>query len=322
MVHDWLSVASLCAILVFMSPQAASAPREIQVDASPLQFNPLIGAEETERRLRWIGGLELKSNADGFGGFSGLVVSPDGHRLTAVTDGGDWLTAKIVYAPSGEPVGLSSVLMGELRDISGHPFEDKNHGNAEALATVPHGEFLIAFEYVHRIWRYPDGLSETPAELSDVPLRIEGARNRGIEALAVLADGRLIAVQEGGTGNSKAYLFDGSNWLGVTYATGDGFRPTGADRLPSGEILVLERRYSQWSGFTTRLRGFDPAQFLSGAVLQPREVVKFGPTASLYNLEGLAVHSGPSDQVRLTLISDDNFHMLLPTVILMFEWID
>ncbi len=28
------------------------------------------------------------------------------------------------------------------------------------------------------------------------------------------------------------------------------------------------------------------------------------------------------DQVRLTLISDDNFHMLLPTVILMFEWID
>jgi hypothetical protein len=84
-----------------MSPQAASAPREIQVDTSPLQFNPLTGAEETERRFRWIGGLELKSNADGFGGFSGLVVSPDGHRLTAVSDGGDWLTAKIDYAPSG-----------------------------------------------------------------------------------------------------------------------------------------------------------------------------------------------------------------------------
>ena len=85
---------------------------------------------------------------------------------------------------------------------------------------------------------------------------------------------------------------------------------------------MLERRYSQWSGFTTRLRGLNPAQFFPGAILRPREVVKFGPTASLYNLEGLAVHSGPSDQVRLTLISDDNFHMVLPTVILMFEWID
>jgi hypothetical protein len=212
--------------------------------------------------------------------------------------------------------------MGELRDVSELPFEDEIRGNAEALAIVPHGEFLIAFEYVHRIWRYPDGLSETPAELSDLPLRIEGARNRGIEALAVLADGRLIAIQEGGSGNSKAYLFDGSNWIGVTYATGDGFRPTGADRLPSGEILVLECRYSQWSGFTTHIRSLKPPQFFSAAILQPREVVKFGPTASLYNLESLAVHSGPSGQVRLTLISDDNFHMLLPTVILMFEWID
>ena len=324
MAHGGLTVAGLCAMLVFMSSQAASAPQEIQIDASPLRFNPLVGADETERRLRWIGGLELRSNAGGFGGFSGLIVSPDGHRLTAVTDRGDWLTAKIVYAPSGEPVGLSSALMGGLRDLSGLPIEGRFRVDAEALAAATQGGILVAFEYAHRIWQYPDGLSETPEELSGVPLRIKGSRNRGIEALAVLADGRLIAIREGGpaSGNSKAYLFDGSNWISVTYATGDGLRPTGADRLPSGEILVLERSYSQLSGFTTRLRGLEPAQFFPGAVLRPREIVKFGSTASLYNLEGLAVHSGPSDQVRIMLISDDNFHMLLPTVILMFEWID
>src|SRR3546814_1753643 len=41
--------------------------------------------------LRWRGGCALSSGAEGFGGFSDLLLAPDGRGLVAISDKGRWL---------------------------------------------------------------------------------------------------------------------------------------------------------------------------------------------------------------------------------------
>jgi hypothetical protein len=63
----------------------------------------------------------------------------------------------------------------------------------EAFARLPDGSWLVAFERRHRLWRYPS--------LTGTPLPVEGPAdigrqpaNGGIEAMAALADGTVIAI--------------------------------------------------------------------------------------------------------------------------------
>jgi hypothetical protein len=77
------AVAALLLAAVASLP-ALAAPLEIAVRVVPLQ-------PENPERLRvgplaYRGGLELSSEDSRFGGLSGLSVSQDGSRLTAVTD--------------------------------------------------------------------------------------------------------------------------------------------------------------------------------------------------------------------------------------------
>ncbi|MEK9725686.1 MAG: esterase-like activity of phytase family protein, partial [Rhodospirillaceae bacterium] len=67
----------------------------------------------------------------------------------------------------------------------------------------------------------PDGLAALPA-------------NSGIEALALLSDGRLLAITEGrkDVASALAWVSDTDGWSPLTYPTDGEFRPTGAATLP------------------------------------------------------------------------------------------
>ena len=83
--------------------------------------------------------------------------------------------------------------------------------------------------------------------------------NAGIESLAHLADGRLLAIEEGPDGEadgiSHAWLIGPDGESGrLGYRRANNFRPTDAASLPNGDVLVLERRYTTVGGVAARLK--------------------------------------------------------------------
>ncbi len=81
------------------------------------------------------------------------------------------------------------------------------------------------------------------------------ARNQGIEALATLPDGVLLAVGEGATGDegrTPAALRSRSGTVRVGFASGGGLHPT--DAVAVGPwLLILERRLSLLTGWHSRI---------------------------------------------------------------------
>ena len=269
--------------------------------------------------LVWRGGLELRSPQPCFGGISGLLISSDGMRLTAVSDKGTWLRFPLSYGAEGILTGVGEGRIGGLRGLDGTILTKKRDRDAEALAQGPDGGLLVAFEHNHRVWRYPE-LTATPDALAPPPKLAQLADNSGIEALAVLGNGDLLAISEGSEDAeaSPAYLWRGTAWSRLTYARSGGFRPTGATLLPGGDVLVLERRFSLLEGVRIRLVRVPAASLRPGARLTGTVVATLAPPVSLDNLEGIAARRSEAGETLLYLISDDNFNPLQRTLLLVF----
>jgi len=84
---------------------------------------------------------------------------------------------------------------------------------------------------------------------------------------------------------------------------GEPFRPTGATRLPDGDVLVLERRFPPLGARIARLaaaslEGTDP--------LAPEEIARFEVPLTLDNFEGIDARRDASGRTLVYLLSDDN----------------
>jgi hypothetical protein len=115
-----------------------------------------------------------------------------------------------------------------------------------------------------------------------------------------------------------AYLWRKDGWSRLTYAYGGGFRPTGATRLPDGDILVVERQHLLLAGVSVRLMRVAAADIRPGAHLEGREIARWGPPLTVDNFEGVAARRGPGGETLIYLLSDDNFHPLQRTLLVMF----
>ena len=300
---------------------AVAAPLEIAARAVPLQ------AEDPERArvgpLRFLGGLQLTSADLRFGGFSALLLSEDGARLTAVTDRGHWITARLIADPTGAPLGLDEAEIGELHGPGGRHLRGKRDSDSESLARLPGGALVVGFERDHRLWRYPaapNPLAGRP-EAIPVPAGLRALRgNSGIEALATLADGALLAIAEGRkeAATSPAFLWRGGAWSELAYPRVPGFRPTGATTLPGGDLLVIERSFNLIDGVAIRLQRIPAAAIRPGATLNGETLAVLRPPLTLDNMEGLAARRGPDGATLVYLISDDNFRALQRTLLLVF----
>ena len=81
----------------------AEEPYPVSVSATPLPLNLEDPAQTSVGQLTYRGGFVLTANDPNFGGFSGLLVDPDGRGLLAITDRGYWFSADLVQ---GELQGL------------------------------------------------------------------------------------------------------------------------------------------------------------------------------------------------------------------------
>lgn len=308
------------------SPPPASAqerPVEIRNSSQPFKIDE--PAATQVGRLIWRGGIVMTANSTHFGGWSDLHVAADGRSLTSVSDEGAWLTATIDYDSKGDLAGLSAGRIGQLRGLDGKPIATKAEADAEGMTRLPDGSWLVSFERRHRLWRY--------RTLLDTPMPVQGPAdigrqpaNGGIEALAALADGRVVAISEEYSlrpGMAAGWIGEpaagGYLWRAFDYAAPPDFRPTAIARLPDGSFAVLERAFDMLRGVRCRIMRFNAAQLKPGATVRAEELARLASPYAVDNLEGLAATKGARGETLLWLISDDNFNPLQRNMLLLFE---
>jgi len=307
-------------------PPAGAQERPLDIHSSALSFKLDDPAASSVGQLLWRGGISMKANSPRFGGWSDLHVTPDGRSLTSISDEGAWLTATIDYDAKGNLVGLSNATIGPLRGLDGQPLAGKVESDAEGMARLPDGSWLVAFERHHRFWRYPtlDGTPvpfEGPAEIARQP------KNGGIESLTALSDGRVIAISEEYSvrpGTVMGWIGQPTQggryaWRTFDYATTPAFSPTAITQLPDGSFATIERAFDFVHGVRCRVMRFEASQLKAGATVRAEELARLALPYAVDNLEGLAATKGARGETLLWLISDDNFNPLQRNILLLFE---
>ena len=227
------------------------------------------------------------------------------------------------YDTRGWLIGLESGRIGHLKGLDGKTLKGKRTQDAEALTRLSDGSLVVAFERAHRVWRY--GPSEppfggrpvalpTPPGLGGLP------RNHGLEAMTVLADGAVLALAQdrNGAGRFPGYRWRAGRWQPLSYPAAGGFEPSGATRLPGGDLLVLERSYSFLGGLVVRLVQVEQTQLDEPPKLRPRALGELKPPLTLDNFEAIDSRRGPSGETLVYILSDDNFSPWQRTLLLQF----
>jgi hypothetical protein len=332
-----LALPMLAAAQDDAAPPLPSAPESIEIDARPISHFER-GKPDVKRfgQLEFRGGMVLTSPPAGFGGWSGLVMEPDGSKLLSISDVGGWLTADVTYQ-AGRPAGLKNARLGPLLAARGRPLKDKRERDAEGLTlldgSLSNGTLLISFERLHRIGRFPFRNDEVQAPTGYLPLHPDARRmsaNKGIEAVAVLQGGRLkgsvVAFAERftrGSGYHTGWIWVGGAPKPFQLQDLDGFNITDAAGLPDGDLLVLERYFRWTEGVKMRVRRLAANEIAPGARLTGQTLIEADGSFEIDNMEGLAVHRGAGGETVLSLISDDNFNRILQrTLFLQFTLIE
>jgi hypothetical protein len=319
-----LLVAAACASVPPAAPVGAQ-PATLDIRAQPLVLKLDDPGARRVGKLLWRGGISMTANSPNFGGWSDLHVGPDRKSLSSISDEGSWLTATIDYDADGNLAGLSNGRIGSLLGLDGRPLDNKVMADAEGMARLPDGSWLVSFERQHRFWRYPT-LDATPVPIEGPADLGRQPNNGGVEAVTVLADGRIIAISEEyvvSPGMLRGWIGTpaggGYTWQTFDYAKTPDFNPTALRPLPDGSFALLERAFDMTRGVRIRVMQFDAAALKPGGTVRARELAFLVSPYAVDNLEGLATGKGARGETLLWLISDDNFNPVQRNILLMFE---
>jgi hypothetical protein len=327
-----------CAALALAAPAkggeaVAELPSPITVDAKPIAaFRPRAPEQRRFGMVEYLGGLELSSSYEKFGGFSAIRVAADGAHFVSLTDKGWWLTGRIVYA-GGRPASIVEAEMAPMLGPDGRALESGHWHDTESLAERD-GWLYVGIEGANRIVRFDFARQGFQARAELVP-SAPGIRflpvNKGLEALtfaprASKLAGALIAFSERGLdrdGNLKAFLMGGAAPSEFSVRRRDNFDISDSVTLPSGNVLLLERRFTWWTGIAIRLRRIGISGIAPGALVDGTDLLSADMSYEIDNMEGLSVHTDANSAIILTMISDDNFnHFLQRTVLLQFRLVE
>jgi len=328
--------APLPAALLVLLFSAAVAAETLRIRATPVPLAPGDPSVSRVGRLVYRGGLLLRSRHRRFGGLSGLQISADGKRLLAISDTGRWIEARLRYDQTGRLIGVRGARIGRLRRPDGGRL-GRRERDSETLAMLPGGRLAVGFEGTPRIWVYPPSkipFARRPTALA-VPRGLRFAsRNAGLEALAALAGGGLLALAEDmaapqpyGYGAHAGWLRAKGRWTALAYDRVGVYRPTGAASLPpgtkyAGGVVVIERALHLFSGFSIRVMLMPADAIKPGARLRPIHLATLAPPLTVDNFEGVAARRGPQGETLIYLVSDDNFQAAQRTYLMMFRLID
>ncbi|MEM1064691.1 MAG: esterase-like activity of phytase family protein, partial [Pseudomonadota bacterium] len=189
-----------------------------------------------------VGVYTWQEDSSDFGGLSAIDLDATGTAFHAIGDRGLLITGSLVRH-AGQIRHVTIDHSGPLRGTE--PTGDgRNMTDAEGLAWPGQGPFFVSFESAHRVALYRSAKA-APERLPPPLIVRRGHRNRGLEALAADAGGRLFALPEQGGGRDEPHpvlTYNAGGWRIFASIPRIGrFSPVGADIGPDGRLYVLER---------------------------------------------------------------------------------
>jgi hypothetical protein len=311
---------------------SVTAPVSIEVNARPLpSFDTRDRAHVRFGSLEYRSGLILTSRFRGFGGLSGLRLDAKGERFIAISDKGTWFTGRIVYN-GREMTGLDDVEASPMLGPDGKPITSRGWFDSESIA-LDGSMVYVGLERVNQLLRFDfaRGFTRAPGEVVPLP---PAARklpfNKGLEALVMVPKGfalagTLLAISERGLdaqGNILAFLVGGKTPGQFTVRRTDNFDVSDAVLLRSGDLLLLERKFSLLGGIGIRIRRIALASVAPGAVIDGPAIFNADLGNEIDNMEGIDAHVTPDGETVLTMVSDDNFSMIQRNLLLQFTLVE
>jgi hypothetical protein len=306
-------------IALAQRPQAFSNATPIVVRAEPISH--LSNTDPDRSRfgsLLFRSGLDLKSETSAFGGFSGLWRSVKGQDLIALADNAQFLKARIETA-DGRLSGLSEAVMAPLLFNNGKALRRSRYYDTESLA-VSGSAIFVGVERNHAVVRFGRNKAGAPVEGIPIPVPKEMKdlpSNGGLEAIGIAPprsplSGALVGIAEGGRG----FVLTGSRQGSFEVARSNGYDVTDLAFMDTGDMILLERRFSLLGGLSCRLRRVPGSTIRVGARLEGEVIFESEPSHHIDNMEGLAVHREGAETV-ISLISDNNFNTSLQRTLLL-----
>jgi hypothetical protein len=309
-----------------------AAPVSIEVNARPL---PSFDTRDRSRlrfgKLEYRSGLVLTSGFRGFGGLSGLRLDAKGERFISFSDKGSWFTGRIVNR-GREMTGLDDVEAAPMLGPDGRPITTRGWFDSESIA-LDGSLVYIGLERVNEVLRFDfsRGFTRSRGEVVRMPPAVKKLPfNKGLEALVFVPKGQplagtLIAISERGLdpqGNLIAFLVGGPSPGQFSVRRTNNFDVSDAVLLASGDLLVLERKFSWLAGIGIRIRRIALKSLAPGAVVDGPSIFEADFGQEIDNMEGIDAHVTPEGDTVLTMVSDDNFSPLQRTLLLQFTLVE
>lgn len=310
------------------SPGAISS---LEVTAREIPFFDLRDATHVRYgALEFRSGLVLTSSFKGFGGLSALHLDSKGEQFISLSDKGDWFTGRIVYR-GRNLTGLADVKSAPMLGPDGKTLAGRGWFDTESLAfdgTLAY----VGIERVNQIVRFDfskGGILSRGEPIAIPPGVSKLPFNKGLESLVFVPKGKplagtLIAISERGldaSGNILGFLIGGPSPGQFTVTRTSDYDISDA-MLLSGDLLILERKFSYAKGVGIRIRRMPLVSIKPDAVIDGPAIFECDLGYEIDNMEGIDAHVTAEGETVLTMISDDNFSMIQRTLLLQFTLVD
>ena len=334
-----IAIVASCLTIVTTTVTA----KNIQISSQKKRLSTFRPSRTIYGKLRWKGGINVSSSADGFGGLSGLALSKDGKDFIAISDRGWWIKGSFILDKTQILGGIKNVSVSPLK-IRRKSKQNNNHWrDSEALAPWSskgiNGDLLVGFERRERLLRYQgrkNSFPRNPQQVKSPKAISTGPFNGELESVGRFYSGPrknwLIAISENNydkNGNIRGWTWknkkgDAKRAMAFSIKRYADYAITDLAVAPDGKsFFILERSFNlpTLPGFA--IRQFKTSNLKSGKTLKG-DLLFSGrqPFFAIDNMEGLAVHQTEKAAIQLTIISDDNFNRSLQrTLIYRFELI-
>ena len=265
-------------------------------------------ADVKKWKLEQVGFLNIDRNEKDYGGFSGLLINNAGTEALVVTDKSFFFVLELRRDDNDILTGYSAIKKGRILSSKGEHLNGRNT-DSESIAMDANNNYYISFESNHRIMMHTE-VEGKGIFVPKHPMFRKLSVNKGIEALAIDNENRLIAIPEKpplGISDIPIFRLQNNKWEIIKYVKiEDNFQVTDAEILPMGLLLILERKFSWTQGFKTRFRLISLDKFDN-----TEPIIVFTSTANQFdNLEGMTFWKDKKGEMRILTVSDDNFHPL------------
>lgn len=334
--HRLASLAA-CLMMTWALVHSGAVHAQQDIEAAPIISKPVqtfrFRSEETRfGKLEFIGGLVMESPNTLFGALSSIRFQRNAQDFVMVLDTGHFLRGRIQRDGEGRLSGLEDVSIGSMKDRLGRTEGAKYDMDAEGLA-LRGDQVLVSFERRHRVDVYPaqDFMQAKPVATIPILIPPRSLRvNGSLETLALAPEGSPlrgapVIVAERSfdkDGNLYAAVLEGPLKGRFMVRHRDGFDVSDGTFLPSGDLLLLQRRFNIANGIGVRIVRIRGEDIRPGALVDGETIMEAGMGEQIDNMEGIDAITASDGSTHLILVSDDNHSIFQRNLMLEFKLLD